>query len=143
MNNVTIANSLANAIVNVNTPKLGFREHQAETSRVMNELIERGEFDMDNLTRQEFTVQCAFHPEILALLDMIDEDLYIAEYIVDLKATMEQMGLNGPEGYDELMDIALKSMREAMGDDAVDRALNLGAGLMQRCMDAAKASLIN
>lgn len=141
MNNVTIANSLANAIVNVNTPKLGFHAHQAETLRVMQSLIARGEFDLENMNRGEFAAACTFHPEVLALLNRIDEKLYIQEYISDLKVTMEGMGLSGPEGYDELMRLAIKSMRDELGDDAVDRALALGEGLMQRCMDAAKAAL--
>lgn len=120
------------------TAKLGFHSHLVETQRVLAELVERGEIVIDNIAREDFILQCTFHPKVLALLGRIDEELYIAEYVESVKQTMVEMDLSGVDGYNKLMNLALSSMREALGDEGTQRAVNLCHGLMHRCMAAAK-----
>lgn len=141
MNNVTIANNIANAIVN-NEKKLGFHEFNAEMHKAIMPLIEEADSKLpegESLTPRDVAL-LTFHPTVLEVMERIDRQLYKAEFIAAFKQQMEEMGLQGREGAQSLIDQALTSLIEFAGEEVLQRSLALMDGLGHECHAAVLAS---
>lgn len=141
MNNVTIANTLANAVINADN-KMGFHEFNSKMHEALMPLIAEADMALpegESLTPRD-VAELSFHPSILALMANIDRQLYKAEFIAAFKQQMEEMGLQGREGAQSLIDQAVTSLIEFAGEEVLQRSLALMDGLGHECHDAVLAS---
>lgn len=142
MNNVTIANNIANEIVNTTGTGLGFHAFNAEMHKTLMPLV--AEADMALPEGQELTprhiAELTFHPSVIELMDRIDRQLYKSEFIAAFKQQMEEMHLEGIEGARELLDLANSALVEFAGQDILDRSMSILDGLGYECHAAVLAS---
>ena len=140
MNNVTIANNLANAVNN--EKKLGFHAFNSAMHAALMPLI--AEADMALPEGQELTPRdvalLTFHPSILALMANIDRQLYKTEFVSAFKQQMVALELEGIEGAREMIDLANSALIEFAGQDILDQSMSLMDGLGYECHNAVLAS---
>lgn len=142
MNNVTIANNIANEIVNTEVKGLGFHTFTAEAHKALMPLIMEADMKLpegESLTPRDIA-ELALHPTMLAIMERIDRQLYKIEYIAMFKQQMAEMGLEGVDGAKELIGLSNAQMVEFAGQDYLDKALNMLGGLGHECHAAVLAS---
>ena len=141
MNNVTTANTLANSVINADN-KMGFHEFNSKMHEALIPLIAEADMALpegESLTPRD-VAELSFHPSILALLSNIDRQLYKSEFVSAFKEQMAEMGLEGIEGAQSLIEQATAALVEFAGQDILDRSMSLLDNLGYECHAAALAS---
>lgn len=117
--------------------KLGLHTHTAEVRKIMEVLMEEAiANNPEQGPTQSEVLALTLHPRVIDLMGLVDEELYIAEYVVETRNHLTELANDTLEGAKELIELATTQLNTMYSEEQRVELERFYGDLMKKCYDA-------